>query len=327
MNPLVSIIIPSYNSSDYLGRCLDSIFNQTYKNIETILVDDGSSEDEYQKTEMFAKKYKTVRLFRQKNSGQGVARNLALAKAQGEWVLFLDSDDSMGTTFVENLVKSIKPNTEIVCCNYTIILRGKKIPIRLFDDCDSFSSKKTIFNLYLNRKIAPAPWCKLIRRDVIGELRFPPFRAREDEYFNLLLFSTVNNIVCSNESEYFRYIRSESTERSKMSFKKMATLSSCSLAISLGKTHFPELSNKINAYCLFNYYALLKEHYFEKSTLNKKTILYLKNCFATFYPYVKYCEKKDAIEITKYKHHSHLIQIKWLMIRHLKTIKRKIIKD
>ena len=325
--PLVSIIIPTFNGSAYLRRCIDSIARQTYKNIEVVLIDDGSSPDEHQFIQNLISHYSNIVLLVQKNSGQGVARNNGLKIAKGEWILFVDSDDSLGERFVEHLVRAAMNNVDVVCCNYTIILRGKHIPIILNDHERISESSSELFQTYLLRNIAPAPWCKLIRKSIIDGIVFPPFRAREDEFFNLQLFSKVASAAFICEAGYFRYIRANSTERSIMSFRKMATIASCFWAEQQGAFLFPELTAFCKGYCLRSYYYLLKEHFSEKSELTDNAISFIRAGITKYRAFVEFINDAEKSEIKKYLRHPKRTVFKWKTIRVLKIFKRRLFKD
>lgn len=104
MNPKVSIIIPVYNTEKYLSSCLDTVLNQTYQNTEIILVDDGSTDNSAQIINQYAKKDPRIRTIHQKNSGQSAARNAGLKKATGDFIGFIDSDDTVSKTFIKELL-------------------------------------------------------------------------------------------------------------------------------------------------------------------------------------------------------------------------------
>ncbi|MGL4973269.1 MAG: glycosyltransferase family 2 protein, partial [Culicoidibacterales bacterium] len=113
--PLVSVIVPVYNVAQYLPKCLDSIVNQTYKNLEIILVNDGSTDDSLEIIYDYAKKDPRIIVIDQENQGQSVARNKALVKAKGRYTIFLDSDDYIEEIAIFILVKQIqKLNAEMI---------------------------------------------------------------------------------------------------------------------------------------------------------------------------------------------------------------------
>ena len=103
-SPKVSVVVPIYNTSKYLPKCLDSIIDQSYQNLEIILIDDGSTDDSGKIADDYAKKDKRIKVFHQKNAGQSAARNLGLEKATGDYVGFIDSDDRVDKSFILKLL-------------------------------------------------------------------------------------------------------------------------------------------------------------------------------------------------------------------------------
>ena len=117
MNHLVSIIIPTYNTAKYLPACLDSIINQTYRNLEIILIDDGSTDNSYEIAKEYAQKDFRIKLIHQKNAGQSCARNRGIKLATGKYIGFIDSDDQIEKDFIEKLLKPFsQQNTILSVC-------------------------------------------------------------------------------------------------------------------------------------------------------------------------------------------------------------------
>lgn len=127
MNNKVSIIVPIYNTEKYLEACLSSIKNQTHKNLEIILVDDGSTDNSGKIADAFAKSNKRIKVIHQKNAGQSAARNRGLKEATGDFISFIDSDDRIDQTFIEKLLAPYKDtDTSItVCGRHYEMLRQK----------------------------------------------------------------------------------------------------------------------------------------------------------------------------------------------------------
>ena len=119
-NPLVSIIIPIYNTKKYFKTCLDSVINQTYQNLEIILVDDGSTDDSGKIADDYAKKDKRIKVIHQKNQGQSTARNVGLKKATGNYISFVDSDDELNKNFIKELLQLYQknPKTSLTSCGF-----------------------------------------------------------------------------------------------------------------------------------------------------------------------------------------------------------------
>ena len=115
MNPKVSIIIPIYNTAKYLPKCLDSILDQTYQNLEVILIDDGSTDNSGKIADDYAKKDQRIKIIHQKNAGQSSARNRGLKNATGNYISFVDSDDTITKTFIEKLLFKNRDTALSVC--------------------------------------------------------------------------------------------------------------------------------------------------------------------------------------------------------------------
>lgn len=116
MTPKVSIIVPIYNTAKYLDACLNSILKQTYQNLEIILVDDGSTDDTPKIIDNYTKKDKRIIVFHQKNRGQSAARNVGLSKATGDYISFIDSDDTIKPSFVADLLAAYDDKTTLSVC-------------------------------------------------------------------------------------------------------------------------------------------------------------------------------------------------------------------
>lgn len=120
IKPLVSIIIPIYNSSKYIEKLLDSISKQTYKSLEVLLIDDGSKDDSLLLAKEYCSKFRNFKVFTQKHQGVSKARNFGISKANGTWLSFIDSDDELSPLFYERMVNGLKKtNIDMVVCKYT----------------------------------------------------------------------------------------------------------------------------------------------------------------------------------------------------------------
>ena len=192
-NPKISIIIPIFNSEEFINECLNSLIKQTFKNFEVICINDGSNDNSLTILKEFEKKDERIHIFSQNNTGAGIARNVGMEKSKGEYLLFLDSDDIFEDIMLEELYAKIKQNdNEIVICNSQnfIVKENKKIFHRknyLISDkilkIKSFSSKdikKDFFNLFIWW-----PWDKLFKKKYIDNLgiKFQNLSSTNDLYF------------------------------------------------------------------------------------------------------------------------------------------------
>lgn len=145
--PLVSVIVPVYNTAGYLRKCVDSILSQTVSDIEVILVDDGSTDESGMIADHFAEIDKRVSVFHKTNAGVSHTRNLGLSMARGEWVTFVDSDDTISMDFVEELLNASTQETDFCLCNFTLInSAGKTFLYETFRP--GKETEETINNLY-----------------------------------------------------------------------------------------------------------------------------------------------------------------------------------
>ena len=172
--PKVSIIVPVYNVEKYLSKCLDSLVNQTLKDIEIIIVNDGSPDHSQDIIDKYAKRYsKKIRAFQKDNGGQASARNLGLTKATGEYILFVDSDDYIELDTCDELYNNAKKlNSDIVLFDYYIIYSKEhnklKSVIEKVNDVDNINKKEFFLS-------TPSPVNKLFRREFLlnHNFRFP----------------------------------------------------------------------------------------------------------------------------------------------------------
>lgn len=178
--PEISVIVPVYNTGKYLARCIDSILSQTFSDLELILVNDGSTDDSGAICDAYAARDSRVRVLHQENQGQSVARNNAIARMQGRWVHFVDSDDWIHPQMLQRLYEAAGQwNTDIAICGYAET--GGEDPAV---PPESFRSELwTPKDFYMQRFInATIPVGKLIRRECLGDNRFPVGKYIDDEY-------------------------------------------------------------------------------------------------------------------------------------------------
>lgn len=192
----VSVIVPIYNSSKFLDRCIDSILNQTYNNTEVILINDGSTDDSLEKINIYQTKYSQIKVFSKENGGSASARNYGLEKASGEYILFVDSDDSIDNDYIENLILNIDDNDCIVCgykrYNNKKLLYKKK-------------PKNTHFSIYKFN----ATCCKLYKTKLLKDnnIKFPlNYKIGEDIYFTIQVINSTNKIKFIKYAGYNNYI-------------------------------------------------------------------------------------------------------------------------
>jgi len=209
----VSIIVPVYEVEKYLDKCISSIVNQTYHNIEIILVDDGGKDHCPEMCDSWAEKDNRIIVIHKENGGQGTARNAALDIMTGDYVLFVDSDDYIDVRMVEKLIlPTFTRDYDVVLCSYKM---NNGISFRLknaswYEKCFFMDNLKLI-EAYLRHEICTSPWCKLFKSSIFNNIRFPDFRANEDAFIMHRLFGRCKNAYVLNEHLYIWNIRMGST--------------------------------------------------------------------------------------------------------------------
>ena len=191
--PKVSIIIPVYNTEKYLRECLDSVINQTLKDIEIICVDDGSTDSSPAILREYGENDSRVKVFTQEKSNAGAARNVGLSRANGEYLAFLDSDDYFEPVMLEHMLACARERkADVVICRYNTFdeRTGKTFPSSGGLNTDRLPAKK-VFSFYEVKpecfsSIAGFPWNKLFMRKLVSEKQL---RFQEQPVFNDALFS------------------------------------------------------------------------------------------------------------------------------------------
>lgn len=217
-NPLISIIIPVYNVEQYLGKCLDSVLAQTYKNLEIILVDDGSTDNSGTICDEYKKKDRRIRVIHQINQGVSAARNAGLNIATGSYIGFVDGDDWLELDMYEYLLNlCFLYETEVSVCEFAYQELEYK-PLYPKDCCMRTRS------WLANRYSSPAVWNKLFARSLIGDIRFNTQVAMgEDSLFCTLVLSRTLNIAYGKEIKYNYFTNNNGATKSSLSPAKLTS--------------------------------------------------------------------------------------------------------
>lgn len=204
---LVSIILPVYNAEDYLEKCIQSILNQEYKNIELIIVNDGSTDNSDYVCRKFSKSDQRVRYYLQENSGPSVARNKGIEIAAGEYVQFIDADDYLEINSIETLVTNIE-DSDLVIAGYRNVYseNENKKSINVQPSKTSLYPKETFLDIFgdiLEKQLFHYTWHKLYRTEIVKQIKFlDEMKIGEDLIFNLDYMDIAENITLINEVVY-----------------------------------------------------------------------------------------------------------------------------
>lgn len=211
-NPKVSIIVPVYNVSQYISKCLDSIYGQTYKNIELILVDDCGSDDSMTIVQDYLASHVSIDaniISHQKNRGLSAGRNSGMEKASGEYVYFLDSDDYIAPDCIEVLVKPLNNKKYDVVVGDYQYSNGEKSDLKLHNE---ELSGQQILDSYANGLWYVMAWNKLCRKDFLldNNLTFEEGYLHEDVIWSFKLACKAQSMYIINNVTYNYLVRSSS---------------------------------------------------------------------------------------------------------------------
>ena len=206
--PLITVAITVYNIKDYLQRSIDSVRNQTYRNLEILLVDDGSTDGSERICDEYEKMDSRIRSIHKKNGGPSEARNIAIEQAKGEYIAFVDGDDWIDEDMYENMYLAIrKSKADLAVCAYKEVSK-KHIPDPTNDTILYFDKDEALESFIKEEEdvcIQNAAWNKLFKRELLKELRFPVGKLYEEIVFTTKLLHEADKVVYLNQG-YYNYV-------------------------------------------------------------------------------------------------------------------------
>jgi glycosyltransferase involved in cell wall biosynthesis len=203
----VSVLIPVYNVEKYLSKCLESIINQTYKNIEIILINDGTQDSSLDIANAYASKYNFIKVYSYENSGISKTRNRALEKATGDYYLFVDSDDYISSDMIEKMVAcALDTNSDIVTCGYKIEWHGLGLPIFPLH-AKTMDSLEALRALSQNIGINNYPWGKLYAASCFKDVQFPDEKKGFEDTYTVFKAIYNANRVTIMKNCFYHYVK------------------------------------------------------------------------------------------------------------------------
>lgn len=175
-SPLISVIVPVYNSEDFLDQCLESIVNQTYKNLEILVVDDGSTDSSGDKCDQWAGRDSRIRVIHQPNGGHSAARNTALDAITGQWLIMVDSDDVLHTEFAATLLDvALRHSADIAVGDYTAFYGDRPhfdTPRNPAPET-TLSRHEALLAVFYQHGLTHSPWGRIFKSSLFASVRFP----------------------------------------------------------------------------------------------------------------------------------------------------------
>lgn len=209
--PLISIIIPVYKVEKYLEKCIKSVLDQTYKNIQIILVDDGSPDNCGNICDNYAKIDNRIEVIHKANGGLSEARNVGLKVARGEYIGFVDSDDYVSNEMFENLYNTLISNdVDVSICNFYTVINNKNIIKNADNGVEIYNKLEILKEILLDKKIQSYAWNKLYKRELFKDIEYPVGKKYEDIGTTFYILEKCNKIAVSGSPEYYYITRGDS---------------------------------------------------------------------------------------------------------------------
>jgi len=284
MNCLISVIIPVYNVEKYLKKCIDSVIAQTYRNLQIILVDDGSTDKSPKICDEYAAKDNRVLVIHKKNGGLSSARNSGLKVASGQYITFLDSDDYITSTIYEEMYSVLQRKKDRIACT---CFRRVDESGKIYDKKDPHSCQEVTSNVEYLRElmlhIGDTSVCtKLFPQEILRNKYFDESKLNEDLLFMVDLIPDLKEIIYTGTVGYYYLIRQNSTSSSYGKAVEDMALNAVTVN-EMVQREYKELSEEGNRFALFQnmaYLLLVPSSLRKKNNPQyQKALKYLKNNF------------------------------------------------
>ncbi len=286
MDKLFSIIVPVYNTEKYLNKCIDSILNQTINNYEIIIINDGSTDNSLKKLSEYKNK-DNIKIINQENKGLSSARNTGLKHSKGDYIIFIDSDDYIDKSFLENINKNLDKNTELLRFQCRLVDESNKIINEYKEISFNNLSKDESLEKLLKFHFVENTWLYCYKKNIFNDIKFDEGYLHEDFGITPVILNKVKNIKCIDYIGYNYLIR----ENSIMNDNKKA-IKKCYDFLELGLRNIKIINNKLLLSFISNslilkgkeldkserkkYYSILKDNNIDKYMLNDTFLRKLK---------------------------------------------------
>lgn len=256
---LISVIVPIYKVEKYLRECINSVINQTYKNLEIILVDDGSPDSCPDICDEYANIDPRIKVIHRENGGLSAARNSGIDICTGEYIFFLDSDDILDKDAIAFLYKkTIETKVDIAVCCFYYLYKDSYIP-----KCTNVieavvNGEQAFIDMLIMDYTFPCAWGKLYKRQIFQNLRYPENKLYEDTYIiGDVLFHANNVYITTLPKLYYRQCKS-SIMNSSFNPTNMQLIDAYEHCMEISKKHFPSSSNTTYWRYLWSLFVLLQ---------------------------------------------------------------------
>lgn len=245
VNPLISIVLPIYNVGQYLDKCLGSIRNQTYSNIEVLMIDDGSTDDCYNICETYASNDERFIAVHKENGGVSSARNEGIRRMKGKYMTFIDPDDIVSVDYVETLYNAIKNyKADISICGVKTIYSEELSTVEnRYKDIEVFTHIQAIEKMLYQDEIDVNAWGKMYQSSLFDGIQYPFGEINEDTAVTYKLFAKANKIVFDSYKCYFYVQRPGSIMHQEFAKRKMSLIRFSEECLNYVNSNIPEVRN------------------------------------------------------------------------------------
>ncbi len=260
MEALISVIVPVYNVSEYLPRCVESITAQTYQNIEIILVDDGATDNSGILCDEYALRDSRIKVVHKENGGLSSARNAGIQIAKGEYLTFVDSDDYIDADYVEFLYTLIcRHQTKMSICAHTVFYDNGTVLKKETGEHGLLESRTVLERILYDEDIDLTACAKLYHCSLFETIRFPEGRLFEDAATTYRFVYESGQAALGLESKYNYMIRSNSISTANFSEKKLDLITSTKEMGDFCKSVYPELTKAADRRVMYAYLSTLSQ--------------------------------------------------------------------
>ena len=279
--PLISVIVPVYNVEKYLDKCVGSIVNQTYKNLEIILVDDGSPDNCPKMCDDWARKDKRIKVIHKKHGGVSDARNKGIEIASGEYIGFVDSDDYVEKNYIFVLYDLVKRYNVMlaVADNYIEYMDGCIFNNSTYEEYETNPEKFFYKMLWGIRDLDNGPWTKLYKKDLFNNIRFPVEKNYEDTATLYKIVDKCDKIAIKSVPIYHYMKRKDSITQGKFNKKKLELIDATYQLTTYIRNKYKNLNNACDRKLLWSYFSVLSQYVVSKTkdkNIEKRLFEYIK---------------------------------------------------
>ena len=257
--PLISVIIPVYKVEKYLKRCIDSVINQTYKNLEIILVDDGSPDNCPKICDDYSKKDKRIKVIHKKNGGLSDARNKGIEKANGDYISFIDSDDYVELNYIDFLYKILKENNADISMGKQYVRYPNKILNTGSNNNYVLNSHDALEKMLYGEDFDVSAWAKLYKKELFKGIRYPKGRLFEDSATTYKLIDKAKTIVLKSIPIYNYIIRDDSITNETFNEKKFDLITSTNEMCKYINKKYKDLDKACDRRMMYAYLSTLTQ--------------------------------------------------------------------